>query len=68
MTHIDRIAAPAIARASLRARLSRLLTWPAGWLDRRATYLEPEDLNAHLLRDLGFIDGRDVPGRDGGWE
>ncbi|WP_207461577.1 hypothetical protein [Azospirillum sp. SYSU D00513] len=67
MTHIDRIATPAAARPSLRDRLSRLLRWPAGWPGRRAAYLEPEDLNAHLLRDLGFIDGRDVPGRDGGW-
>lgn len=31
----------------------------------RPARLDPDRLSAHLCRDLGLVDGRDRPGRDG---
>ena len=54
-----RSAAPHL-RAWLRRALGR---WPL----QSRTYLDPDRLNDHMLRDLGFQDGHIAPPRDGEW-
>lgn len=54
-----RRAAPHL-HAWLRRALGR---WPL----QGRTYLDPDRLNDHLLRDLGFHDGRIAPPRDEEW-
>ncbi|UCI07893.1 hypothetical protein [Mesorhizobium sp. B1-1-8] len=40
--------------------LAREFSWFAG---RRRRYVDLRDLSPHLLRDMGFLDGKDPHGR-----